>query len=157
MTAYTAPAGAGPLLTLIRWTDRQFARIPQAALLLFVRVVAGHVFWAAGETRRAEGTWFGLKDGQIDLFRDEFHTPFPAIMAPLTMALEHALPILLVLGLFGRFAALGMTAMALVIQVFIYPDEWWTEHSLWLGLLLTVVVMGPGDWSLDRWVMGRRG
>ena len=144
------------MLALIRSVNALFARIPEAALLLFVRIVAGHVFWAAGETRRAEGSWFALKDGQVDLFRDEFHTPFPDIVAPLTMAMEHFLPILLVFGLFGRFAALGMTVMALVIQLFIYPDAWWTEHSLWLGLLLTIVVRGSGDWSLDRWVMGTK-
>jgi putative oxidoreductase len=143
------------MLGLIRSVDRRFARIPEAAVLLFVRVVAGHVFWAAGETRRADGTWFGLKDGQVDLFRDEFHMPFPDIVAPVTMAMEHLLPILLVLGLFGRFAALGMAGMTLVIQLFIYPDAWWTEHSLWLGLLLTIMVRGPGTWSLDRWVMGK--
>jgi putative oxidoreductase len=143
------------MIALIRRLDGYFAKIPEAALLLFVRIVAGHVFWAAGETRRADGTWFGLKEGQIDLFRDEFHMPYPEIMAPLTMTMEHLLPILLVLGLFGRFAALGMTVMTLVIQFFIYPDAWWTEHSLWLGLLLVVLVRGPGAWSLDRWVMGR--
>ena len=76
-------------------------------------------------------------------------------MAPITMTMEHLLPILLVLGLFGRFAALGMAAMTLVIQLFIYPDAWWTEHSLWLAPLLFVMVRGPGKWSLDRWVMGR--
>jgi len=143
------------MLGLIRSVDRRFARVPEAAVLLFVRVVAGHVFWAAGETRRADGTWFGLKDGQVDLFRDEFLMPFPAIVAPVTMAMAHLLPILLVLGLFGRFAALGMVVMTLVIQLFIYPDAWWTEHSLWLGLLLTIMVRGPGTWSLDRWVIGK--
>jgi hypothetical protein len=74
--------GRTPMLSLIRRFDGLFARIPEAGLLLFVRVVAAHVFWVAGETRRAEGTWFGLKDGQVDLFRDEFHMPFPQIMAP---------------------------------------------------------------------------
>ena len=143
------------MITLIRRIDGLFARIPEALPLLFARIVAGHVFWVAGETRRAEGTWFSLKDGQIDLFRDEFHTPLPEIMAPITMTMEHLLPILLVLGLFGRFAALGMAAMTLVIQLFIYPDAWWTEHSLWLAPLLFVMVRGPGKWSLDRWVMGR--
>ena len=139
---------------LIRRVDGLFARIPEALVLLFARIAAGHVFWAAGETRRAEGTWFTLKDGQIDLFRDEFHMPFPALMAPVTMTMEHLLPILLVLGLFGRFAALGMVLMTLVIQLFIYPDAWWPEHSLWLAPLLIIVVRGPGAWSLDRWVMG---
>jgi len=145
------------MLKLIRTADGLLGRLPEAAVLLFVRIAAGHVFWAAGETRRAEGTLFGLAEGQVDLFRDEFHMPFPELMAPLTMGMEHLLPVLLVLGLFGRFAALGMAAMTLVIQLFIYPDAWWTEHSLWLGLLLVVVARGPGAWSLDRWLMRSAG
>ena len=143
------------MLGLIRKIDGLFARIPVAAVLLFLRIIAGHVFWAAGETRRAPGTLFTLADNQVGLFRDEFHMPFPEIVAPVTMFMEHALPILLVLGLFGRFASLGMIVMALVIQLFIYPDAWWTEHSLWIAALLPVLVLGPGEWSLDRWVMGR--
>ena len=67
--------------------------------------------------------------------------------------MEHLLPVLLVLGLFSRFAALGLAGMTLFIQLFVFPDAWWSVHSLWLGLLLTIVVRGGGAWSLDRWVM----
>ncbi|MBU6207383.1 MAG: DoxX family protein [Alphaproteobacteria bacterium] len=121
--------------------------------MLFLRIVSAHVFWASGRSKIMDGTWFSLRPEIIDQFRDDFHTPYPALFAPLAATMEHVLPILLVLGLFSRFAALGLVGMTLFIQFFVFPDAWWTVHSLWLGLLLTIVVRGGGVWSLDRWVM----
>lgn len=39
--------------------------------------------------------------------------------------------------------------MTLVIQTFVYPDAWST-HLSWAGLLLPLIAMGGGNWSLDR-------
>jgi putative oxidoreductase len=141
------------MMNIIRAADRSFGRISESALLLFVRIAAGHVFWASGQTK-VEG--FALRPETIDLFRDEYRLPIiaPELAAPMAAFAEHLLPILLVLGLFTRFAALGLIVMTLVIQFLVYPDAWWAQHSLWLGLLLVVLVRGPGSWSLDRWVMG---
>jgi putative oxidoreductase len=144
------------MLNIIRSVDRSFGRINESALLLFVRIAAGHVFWASGRTK-VEG--FALRPETIDLFRDEYRLPLisPELAAPMAAFAEHLLPVMLVLGLFTRFAALGLIGMTLVIQFLVYPDAWWAQHSLWLGLLLVVLVRGPGNWSLDRWVMGRAG
>ena len=143
------------MLALIRRLDGLFAYIPEAAVLLFIRIAIGHVFWASGRSKIVDGSWFSLRPEIIDQFRDDFHTPFPALFAPLSATMEHLLPIFLVLGLFSRFAALGLVGMTLFIQIFVFPDAWWTVHSLWLGLLLTIVVRGGGAWSLDRWAMGK--
>lgn len=142
------------MLALIRRIDGLFTLVPEAALLLFVRVVSAHVFWASGRSKIVEGSWFSLRPEIIDQFRDDFHTPVPELFAPLAATMEHLLPVLLVAGLFSRFAALGLVGMTLFIQIFVFPDAWWTMHSLWLGLLLVIVVRGGGAWSLDRWVMG---
>ncbi len=143
------------MLNLVRRADALLARIPESLVLLFVRVVAGHVFWASGRSKIAEGTWFTLGDSVVDLFRDEYRLPFlsPEIAAPLSATAEHVLPILLIAGLFTRFAAAGLVGMTLVIQLFVYPDAWWPVHSLWLGLLLMLVVRGGGALSLDRLVL----
>lgn len=145
------------ILKSIRCADSLMARIPESALLLFIRVVSAHVFWASGRSKIVEGGWFSLRPEIVDQFRDDFHTPWPTLFAPLAATMEHVLPLLLVLGLFSRFAALGLVGMTLFIQLFVFPDAWWTVHSLWLGLLLTIVVRGGGEWSLDYWVlkMGR--
>lgn len=142
------------MLNMVKKINGWFASIPEAALLLFVRIVAGHVFWASGQTK-VEG--FTLRPETIDLFRDEYKLPLisPEIAAPMAALAEHILPILLVLGLFSRLSALGLIVMTLVIQFLVYPDSWWSQHSLWLGLLLVILVRGPSTWSLDRFVLSR--
>ena len=39
--------------------------------------------------------------------------------------------------------------MTLVIQIFVYPDAWWTVHAYWAALLLVLIARGPGALSLD--------
>ena len=62
---------------------------------------------------------------------------------------EHLFPILLMLGLFTRPAALALLGMTLVIEIFVYPEAWPT-HLSWAGLLLPLIAQGAGAWSLDR-------
>ena len=62
---------------------------------------------------------------------------------------EHLLPVLLVLGVFTRGAALALLGMTLVIQIFVYPQAWPT-HLSWAALLLYLAGQGAGRWSLDR-------
>ncbi|MDE2339465.1 MAG: DoxX family protein, partial [Alphaproteobacteria bacterium] len=87
------------MLALVRRADGLFEYIPEAALMLFLRIVSAHVFWASGRSKIMDGTWFSLRPEIIDQFRDDFHTPYPALFAPLAATMEHVLPILLVLGL----------------------------------------------------------
>jgi putative oxidoreductase len=145
------------MLNLVRRLDAQFAKIPEAAALLFVRVAIGHVFWASGRSK-VEGL-FTMRPEIVDLFRDEYALPLiaPEIAAPMATIAEHVLPVLLIAGLFTRFAALGLVVMTLVIQFFVYPDAWWPAHSLWLALLTVILWRGGGAWSLDRFVLTPRG
>ncbi len=77
-----------------------------------------------------------------------------AVMA--TMG-EGTLPILLVLGLFSRFAATGLIVMAMVIQIFVFPTNvhFWGTVALWLIPLLYLAGRGSGAISLD-YVLTRR-
>ena len=126
-------------------------RVPDGLALLFVRIVLGGVFWRSGQTKVAEGTWFQLTDSTYELFRTEYAgVPLPpGLAAVLANTAEHVLPALLLAGLFTRFSALGLIGMTLVIQLFVYPDAWWPEHSLWVGLGLILVLRGGGLFSLD--------
>ena len=126
-------------------------RLPEAVLLLFVRVVLGGVFWRSGETKVEPGTWFTLTDATRELFASEYAgVPLPPeLAAPLANAAEHVLPALLLAGLFTRGAALGLLGMTMVIQIFVYPESWWAEHSLWTALALVLVLRGGGLFSLD--------
>jgi putative oxidoreductase len=123
-------------------------RLPFAPLGLALRLFPAAVFWASGRTKVegwsiAESTWF--------LFEHEYALPLipSAWAAVLATLAEHALPALLLLGLATRGAALGLLAMTLVIQVFVYPQAWVT-HGLWAACLLATIRFGPGAWSLDR-------
>lgn len=144
------------MLKYYRKADALLGRLlPEGLVLLFVRIVAAHPFWASGRSK-VEGL-FSMRPAVVDLFRYEYDLPLipPEIVAPMATVAEHALPILLVLGLFTRFAALGLIVMTLVIQFLVYPDAWWTVHSLWMGLLLILVARGSGPLAIDRWLGGR--
>jgi putative oxidoreductase len=67
---------------------------------------------------------------------------------------EFVLPILLFLGLGTRFAALGLLAMTLVIQIFVYPGAY-VLHGTWAAILLMLMKFGPGKIALDH-LIGRR-
>jgi putative oxidoreductase len=138
----------GPYDRAASWLS---TRLPESAVLVLARVALAGVFWRSGQTKVAEGTWFQLTDTTYELFRTEYAgVPLPPEFAAVAAnAGEHILPVLLVLGLFTRFSALGLLAMTMVIQVFVYPEAWWAEHSLWAALALVLVVRGGGMFALD--------
>ncbi len=70
-------------------------------------------------------------------------------MATLAGIGEIVLPILLVLGIGTRFAALGILAMTAIIQLTV-PEGWANFHLPWAAMALTLVVFGAGALSLDR-------
>jgi putative oxidoreductase len=73
----------------------------------------------------------------------------PEITAHLALGIELTTPVLLVLGLFTRAAALVLLAMTTVIEIFVYPLAWPT-HIQWAAMLLVLLCRGPGKLSLDH-------
>ncbi|MBK1865646.1 DoxX family protein [Aestuariivirga sp. YIM B02566] len=128
-------------------------RIPYTLIALVARVAPAAVFWQSGQTK-LEG-WH-LSDNAIYLFREEYKLPLvdPVIAAHLAAFAEHFFPILLVLGLATRFAALALLSMTLVIEIFVYPDAWPT-HGTWAACFLLLMAQGGGRLSLDH-LIGRR-
>lgn len=122
--------------------------IPESALLLIARVGIAAVFFQSGRTK-VEGL-LTLTDSTYELFSTEYTLPLirPDIAAHAATYSEHLFPILLVLGLFTRPAALALLGMTMVIQIFVYPDAWPT-HLSWAGLLLLMIARGGGSWALD--------
>ena len=148
----------------------QGRRLP--ALLTELAVLIGRfaiaaVFWKSGQTK-IEGLtvdlvagefqwgWPRLADSAVALFRDEYRLPWlpPDLAALLAAWGEHLLPLLLLLGLATRGAALALIGMTLTIQLFVYPDAYPT-HGTWLALLLLLVAKGPGRLSIDHLVARR--
>lgn len=124
------------------------ARIPADLPALMLRVFPAVVFWQSGRTK-VDG--FTIRDSTWFLFEHEYALPLiPSDWAAVAATTaEHALPVLMVLGLMTRLSALGLLAMTLVIQVFVYPGAWVT-HGLWAAALLALAVHGPGRLSLDH-------
>jgi putative oxidoreductase len=127
-------------------------RIPQSLISLAARIFPAAVFWMSGQTK-VEG-WH-VTDNAVALFRDEYALPLidPAVAARLAAFGEHFFPLLLVLGLFSRVAALALLTMTAIIEIFVYPDAWPT-HGVWATCLLFVLARGPGVFSLD-YLLGR--
>lgn len=137
-----------------RLTDALGRAVPESALLLLARFGIAAVFLASGRTK-VEGL-LTITDGTYELFQTEYALPLvdPVVAAHLATYSEHLFPLLLVLGLFTRPAALALLGMTAVIEIFVYPDAWPT-HLSWAALLLPLVVRGGGHWSLDHLIGNR--
>jgi putative oxidoreductase len=127
--------------------------LPSTLLLLVARVGIAATFFLSGRTK-VTGL-LTIKPSTYELFRSEYALPLipPELAAHLATYAEHLCPILLVLGLFTRSAALALLGMTAVIEIFVYPDAWPT-HLTWAGLLLPLIANGAGKWSLDS-LLGR--
>ena len=132
-----------------RLVDLAGTLLPAPLLLLVQRLGIAAVFFQSGRTK-VEGI-FTIPQTTIDLFELEYALPLlsPKLAAYLAAGAEHLFPVLLVLGLFSRLSAAALLGMTLVIQIFVYPDAWPT-HLSWAGLLLPLIALGGGRWSLDR-------
>jgi putative oxidoreductase len=125
----------------------------QPAAQLAARWYVASVFFASGLTKLRD--W----DTTLALFTDEYHVPLlsPTVAAWLGTGGELVLPVLLVLGLFGRCAALGLSVVNVVavLSLMDVPDPALMAHVFWGSLLLALLLWGPGRWSLDRFLMPR--
>lgn len=123
----------------------------QGLALLFSRVVLAGIFWRSARTKVDDGSWFSISDTTYFLFEEEYAgVPLPSdLAAVLATVSEHIFPALLIVGLFTRFSALALLIMTLVIQIFVYPEAWWSVHALWAALALGIITNGGGKLSLD--------
>lgn len=153
--------GAGlSLAKLVASADGLVGRMAQPDVVsAILRISLAVPFWRSGILK-----WDGflrLNDTTVYLFSQELMLhlpggphPFPApeAMAFLSGCGEVALPVLLVLGLATRFAALGLLLMTIVIQVTV-PDGW-PVHLTWAAMALALMRHGPGRLSFD-WAVAR--
>jgi putative oxidoreductase len=123
--------------------------LPISLLLLIQRLGIAAVFFFSGRTK-VDGL-LTVNETAFELFRYEYALPVipPEAAAYAATYSEHLFPLLLAAGLFTRVSAAALLLMTLVIQIFVYPDAWPT-HLSWAGLLLPLIALGGGNWSLDR-------
>jgi putative oxidoreductase len=124
---------------------------------LVMRLALAVPFWRSGMLK-----WNGflrLSDTAVTLFTDEFmlhlpggpyHYPVPAAMAFLSGCAEIMFPVLLVIGLATRFAALALFLMTVIVELTV--PEGWPVHVTWAAMALGIVAWGPGRISMDYWL-----
>ncbi len=160
----SAAGRSNPLLPMVARGLRSVAAVLNTwaapVLDLAVRLWIARVFFNSGLTKIHD--WASTQF----LFAYEYQVPVlpPDIAAVIGTSFELGMPVLLVLGLFARLAALPLLGMSLVIQFVLgagNPAYDSVEHFYWMFLLLMIVVRGPGPLSLDhaiaRWLDRRAG
>ncbi len=115
---------------------------------LLLRLYVANVFWKAGLVKIQ--SW----SSTLYLFSEEYKVPLlpPEIAAYMGTGVELFFPILLALGVAGRFAAFVLFVFN-IIAVVSYPTlnaAGLADHQLWGLLLALLVLRGPGKLSLDH-------
>ncbi|MCG5071930.1 DoxX family protein [Paraburkholderia sp. RG36] len=125
-------------------------RVPYWLLAIPLRLAVATVFWNSAMTKLAN--W----DAALQLFREEYRLPLlpPDVAAHLAVSIELSMPVLLLLGLGVRPAALVLLGMTSVIEIFVYPQAWPT-HIQWAAMLLVLLCRGAGAVSLDHLIRQR--
>src|SRR6516225_9298495 len=149
-----------PLLKLAR-THAALGRLLdhfQSLVLLTTRLYVGWQFWKSGWLKVT--AW----STTLELFRTEYHVPLlpPPVAAVTGAGGELFFPALLFLGLFSRVGALGaffVNAMAVISYRQVLLAEGYEaalgQHILWGFMLLMLIVVGPGRYTLDAWLERR--
>ena len=136
------------------WTSvTQTLDLAQPLAALLARLYVAQVFFLSGLTKIRD--W----ETTVSLFTDEYKVPYLSqeLAALLGTAGELVLPVLLVLGLTGRFAALGLfvvNAIAVISLSEIAPAAL-QQHITWGVLLALLAIYGCGKWALDHWLIKR--
>lgn len=132
--------------------DRFLEEWGVSVLALALRIFLAWQFLKAG--------WIKLGDWEstLSLFREEYMVPLlsPELAAVMGAGGELFFPLLLMVGVFSRPAALGLFTVN-AMAVISYPQLWQFEcpaaindHFYWGLLLLVLLMVGPGKFSLDQ-------
>ena len=124
------------------------AKALQAPVLLLLRIWIADVFFTSGLAK--------INDWESTLALFQYEHPVPGLPVPLAAVMgtgvELICPVLLVLGLGTRFAAIPLLVMVAVIELTYMPHK---DHQAWALVLLVLLTVGAGKWSFDA-LLARR-
>lgn len=136
---------------------RIYSKIDLAAPVanLAIRLWVANVFFKSGMLKI--NSW----DSTMYLFENEYDVPIlPAEFAAMTgTAIELFFPVLLALGLAGRFGAFVLFIFN-IMAVISYPDlnpAGIRDHQVWGIMLLVPLLYGPGKISIDHFIKTKFG
>lgn len=127
----------------------------QSLALLAARLYVAKIFFMSGLVKLRD--W----SATLALFNDYYQVPLlpPALAAYMGTAGELAIPVLLVLGLAGRFAGAGLFVVNLMAALSLPAEDLSpageAQHILWGVLAVVIALWGAGRWSVDRWLATR--
>ncbi len=157
--------------------------LPLLARFVFAAVLFGY-FWASGLTKLGDGLFSPSVGAFAQIYPRVFEAAgydssqmsgFQTLVVLAGTFAEFALPILIVIGLFTRLAALGMVGFVMVQSLTdivghkAAPEtigRWFDriadsaimdQRTFWVLLLLILIGKGAGVLSIDRLLAGRRG
>lgn len=131
----------------------------QSPLLLTFRAWVAYVFINSGLQKVS--TW-NDEYGVMYLFKEEYNVPFldPVVAAYLATAGELILPILILAGFATRLSAVALSILNIVAVVSYYATlakvGQVTPHIFWGSMMLSVIIFGPGFFSLDHWLKSKQ-
>jgi len=145
-----------PLLRIAQFYYRA-SHLPEYLAPVFdlgLRLFLANVFFKSGLTKIQN--W----DSTLYLFSDVYQVPGlnPELAAYLATGAELGLPVLLVAGLFGRFATAGLFILNLVAVISYYAElseAGLNQHLYWGILLAVLLIISKSAWSVDSWLEQR--
>ncbi len=138
--------------------------IPYTVVALALRLVIARVFFFDGQTKISGPRFLvsiynydfsvvlplEVKAQTFGVFLGYYALPVPPMLAAYLVSYgEFILPIMLMLGLGTRFAALGLLIMTALIQLYVMPQALWTVHIYWASILMVLLTLGAGKISVD--------
>jgi putative oxidoreductase len=155
--------------------------VPYSAVALALRLMMARVFFLDGQTK-VDGLWLPVRVAELTKSYvigfdfsvivptqvrpktfSTFATQYPLLPLPPAIAAtavsfaEFALPVMLVIGLGTRFAALGLLVISAMILGFVAADPLASVHFYWAALLAVLVTQGPGAVSFDHLIRRWKG
>ncbi len=132
------------------------SHLPEYLAPLFdlgLRLYLANIFFKSGLTKVL--SW----DSTLYLFSDVYNVPLlpPEVAASMAAGAELGLSMLLVLGLFVRFAAAGLFILngVAVISYADLSDAGINQHLSWGILLGMLLILSRSNWSVDAWLEKR--
>ena len=137
------------------WIANLLSRLAPLADLA-VRLYVAKVFFLSGLSKVSD--WETTRY----LFTYEYHVPLlpPELAAVLSATGELALPVLLILGLFTRFSALGLFILNGVAVISYYSalqdsPAALQDHLQWGLMLAWLLTQSAQGWTVDRLLLAR--
>ncbi|MDP1762866.1 MAG: DoxX family protein [Sediminibacterium sp.] len=139
---------------------RKIIQTDNAKTTIIIRLMVGAVFLSEGIQKFLYADRLGAgRFAKIGL-------PNPDFLGPFVGSFEIVCGILVLLGLFTRFAAIPLLAIILVAIVttkaqLLADNGFWsmlhdsrTDWAMFLGIIF-LIIKGAGKWSLDRKIMNK--